>query len=355
MSDRSRSRTPARALVPVVPLHVEYVAPGPGEAIDAVAFVVRTVTDPVVAALFAACGLAITGALLAYLRVAPRVPDVAVLRGTLAGYADLVPWMLRLSMGLPLLGAGFAGYLFSPAVATTGGLRLVLVGLGFALLVGLATRVTAVATLGLYLVTVALHPGALLAMEYVPGLVAIAILGGGRPSADEMFGDVADAEGTLFGRLDPFHRPASVIAARLDPARRYVPVVVRVGLGVTFVYLGVVEKLLDPGHALTVVAKYDLTAVVPVAPEVWVLGAGLAEIALGLALLAGLFTRAGAAAAFALFTVTLFGLPDDPVLAHVTLFGLASVVFTLGSGPLALDRRVGGSAPVPVPGARHPR
>jgi len=54
--------------------------------------------------------------------------------------------------------------------------------------------------------------------------------------------------------------------------------------------------------------------------------------------LTGLLVFLGAAVAFLVFTATLFGLPDDPVLAHVTLFGIASAVFTLGSGPLALDR-----------------
>lgn len=328
-----------------LPIHVDYVAPGPGEALDAAAFVVRTVTDPSVAALFLAGGVAVVGALGGYLRLAPRVPDVAVLRRTLAGYEDLVPWMLRLSMGLPLLGAGFAGYLFSPVVPTPPGLRLVQVALGFALLVGLATRVTAAVALGLYLAIVVGYPRAALAMEYVPGLLSLAVLGGGRPSADEMLRDVATADGTYFGRIDPVHRLGADVADRLDPYRGYVPVVLRIGLGVTFVYLGVVEKLLDPGQALTVVAKYDLTAVVPVSPGAWVIGAALAEVALGIALLLGLFTRGAAAAAFVLFTVTLFGLPDDPVLAHITLFGLASAVFTLGSGPLALDRRLGDVAP----------
>jgi hypothetical protein len=37
----------------------------------------------------------------------------------------------------------------------------------------------------------------------------------------------------------------------------------------------------------------------------------------------------------------LFGLPDDPVLAHVTLFGMASAVFTLGAGPLSIDWWIG--------------
>ncbi len=93
------------------------------------------------------------------------------------------------------------------------------------------------------------------------------------------------------------------------------------------------QKILQPGLALSVVDRYDLTAVIPVAPELWVLGAGLAETALGLALLFGVFTRASAATAIGMFTLTLFALPDDPVLAHVALFGMASAVLITGSGP----------------------
>jgi hypothetical protein len=48
-----------------------------------------------------------------------------------------------------------------------------------------------------------------------------------------------------------------------------------------------------------------------------------------------------AAVSFVLFTTTLFGLPDDPVLAHVALFGMASAVFTLGAGPLSFDHWFG--------------
>jgi len=109
-------------------------------------------------------------------------------------------------------------------------------------------------------------------------------------------------------------------------------------MGVAFVYLGLIEKLGSSDRALQVVTKYDLTAVVPVDPGMWVLGAGLMEIVVGLALVVGLLTRASAATAFVLFTLTLFGLPDDPVLAHVTLFGMASAIFTLGAGPFSLDQ-----------------
>jgi uncharacterized membrane protein YphA (DoxX/SURF4 family) len=76
-------------------------------------------------------------------------------------------------------------------------------------------------------------------------------------------------------------------------------------------------------------------------PGLWVLGAGLTEVVVGLAFVVGLFTRGAAAVSFLLFTTTLFGLPDDPVLVHVTLYGLVSALFTLGAGPLSIDHWIG--------------
>jgi uncharacterized membrane protein YphA (DoxX/SURF4 family) len=57
-----------------------------------------------------------------------------------------------------------------------------------------------------------------------------------------------------------------------------------------------------------------------------------------LAILLGLATRAAAMIAFTVLTLTLFGLPDDPVIAHVGLFGSASVLVVLGAGRWSLDR-----------------
>jgi len=34
---------------------------------------------------------------------------------------------------------------------------------------------------------------------------------------------------------------------------------------------------------------------------------------------------------------TLFGLPDDPVVAHISLFGLVSALLITGSGPYSVD------------------
>ncbi|OYR39761.1 DoxX family protein [Halorubrum sp. Ib24] len=352
MSVRSRSvAIVALALVATLAArpaaaHVDYVTEGSGDPIDAVAFTAEVLSDPFNAALFAGSGLLVTAGIAAYLWVRPTIVDVVVLREKLASYGDLVAWMLRLAVGLPLVGAGFQGYLFAPTLSFDTGasplLRVLFIGLGFCLLFGLATRI--VSTVGLLTyawVFLAVDPIVVLAVEYVPVFVALAILGGGRPSADDMLLEVASTPGSYYGRIDPVHHLKGFLDESTAPLRRYVPTVLRVGMGISFVYLGLIQKLADPGSALLVVEKYGLTSVVPVDAGLWVVGAGVTEIAVGVALIAGFFTRGAAALSFVLFTTTLFGLPDDPVLAHVALFGMASAVFTLGSGPLAFDHWFG--------------
>ncbi|MFC7187295.1 DoxX family protein [Halorubrum yunnanense] len=329
-----------------VAAHVDYVTEGSGDPIDAVTFTAEVLSDPFNAALFGGSGFLAVAGIAAYLWIRPTILDIVVLRKKLAGYGDLIPWMLRLAVGLPLVGAGFQGYLFAPTLSFDVGasplFRLLFIGLGFFLLFGLGTRIaSAVGLLTYAWVLVAVDPAVVLAMEYVPVLVALAVLGGGRPSADDMLLEVASTPGSYYGRIDPVHHLKSFLDDSMGPLRRYVPTVLRVGMGVSFVYLGLIQKLADPGSALLVVEKYGLTSVVPVDAGLWVVGAGMTEIAVGVALIAGFFTRGAAALSFVLFTTTLFGLPDDPVLAHVALFGMASAVFTLGSGPLAFDRWVG--------------
>ncbi|WP_101298162.1 DoxX family protein [Halegenticoccus soli] len=322
--------------------HVEYVTPG-GDPVEVAAFLVDALTDPF-NLLVLAGGAVVLGAILGlYLRVRPARRDVDVLRASLASYRDLLPWLLRLSIGLPLVGAGFTGYYFTPLYRPPAPtfVRLFGIAVGFLLLFGLATRfVAAVGLLG-YLAGVVAEPALLLAFEYVPAFLAIVLVGGGRPSADEVIARMADDERTLYSRIDPFYRRLAVpFRRRIEPYEAFVPTVLRVGLGLTFLYLSVAEKLVNPGDALAVVGKYDLTAVVPVAPELWVVGAGLVEALVGVMLILGLFTRAFAGVAFLLFVTTLFGLPDDPVLAHISLFGLVSALLVTGAGPFAFDARL---------------
>ena len=325
--------------------HVDYVTDEGTDQLDGVAFVAETLSDTTNIILVVGGVIAVAALVTAYFSVAPHIEDVVILRQALVQYDDLIPWMLRLSVGLPLVGAGFIGYLFSPAAPfdQTGRplLRVGLIGLGFLLLFGLATRIVSSLGLAAYAATLALEPAAILAIEYVPGFIALLILGGGRPSADHMLQQVASSDGTLYGRVDPVHRLKQFLDDVTTPYRQFVPVILRLGMGVAFIYLGLTQKLGNPAQSLAVVEKYNLTAVVPVEPELWVLGAGLTEMAVGIALIVGVFTRANAAIAFVLFTLTLFGLPDDPVLAHISLFGLASALFIMGAGPWSFDNWAG--------------
>lgn len=332
--------------------HVRYVAEADASTAAVWTFVASVLSVPMNAALVGLGSVGVVGSIAWYHWTRPAEQDVAALRSAVEAYRPFLPWMLRLSVGLPLLGAGFAGYFFTPAVPTS--VRVPQVTLGFLLLFGLATRATAVVGLGLFLVGLVRNPAFLLVSEFVGGFVAIVLLGAGRPSADHLLKGVAETEGTLYGRIDPVHRAADRFNAAVDPFEQYAPVAVRLTLGATFVYLGLWEKLAHPERALSVVAKYDLTALVPVDPGLWVLGAAAVEIAVGVLLVLGLFTRAAAAAGFLALTLTLFGLPDDPVLAHITLFGLTSVLFVTGAGPRSVDdwlcnRRSPGRS-VPSPG-----
>ena len=321
--------------------HVRYVVDGPEDVESIVAFVVSTLSDPIHAGLVGGGGLATVAGVLAYRRYRPFQVDLAVFTRTMDAYRDLLPWLLRLSLGIPLIGAGFTGYFFTPLVESNA--RILFIGLGFLMLFGLATRAVAIVTLVVYLAGLVVEPLLLLQFEYVGGLLALALVGSGRPSADDVLDDVASDDDTVYGRIDPIHEFAERFRARIAPAEPLAPVAIRVSLGLTFAYLGIVEKLLNPGYALAVVTKYDLTAIVPVAPDLWVVGAALAEIAVGAVLVVGLYTRAAAALSLVLFTLTLFGLPDDPVLAHLTLFGLASALMITGAGPYSLDDAFGQS------------
>ena len=321
--------------------HVVYVSEE-DEPGDGIAFLVEMATDPQTVAVFGTGFVFLVAVALTYLRWRPAWRDVAAFRSALASYTDLLPWLLRLGFGLPLVGAGIMGEFFNPALTPPLLPEVIRVGqlvAGFALLFGFATRAIAALTLGVYLVSLPFVPTLIISPEWAFGLFVIVLLGSGRPSADQVIERVAATQGTLIGRLDPVHVYAPNLRAAVTPVRSYVPTILRVGLGTTFIALGVLEKLLAPNMAAAVAAEYGLTAV-PIPVEYWVLGAGLTEVLLGTAILVGLFTRAATLVALVMFVAALFVIPDDPVLAHVGLFSMISALLITGAGPVSVDRWV---------------
>jgi len=318
--------------------HVDYVTEGGGGGPGVVDFLTAVFSNPLNLVLLGIGGVGVAVATAGWLRYGDRVKDVTVMRRTLRSYQPYLGWLLRLAIGLPLMGAGFGGYFFSPAVPVEA--RLVQITLAFLLLFGLATRLAAAAGLVTYAVGLATHfPTLLLGSEYVAGFLGILLVGPGQPSADLLFRRLVLTDGTIASRFRDVTTPNDLLAS-VGVEKATAPLFIRLFLGFNFAYLGVTEKWLDPGRALQVVEKYQLTSVLPVAPEMWVFGAGLGELVVGLCILTGTFTRSAAGAGFLILTTTLFGLPDDPVLAHVTLFGLTSALLITGSGPVALDRSV---------------
>ena len=202
------------------PAHVKYVIEG-GESINAIRFPSEALSEPVNALVLAESAIAIIAVVAVYLRYRPAGCDIRVLQDALSQYEDLLPWLLRLSIGLPFVGAGFAGYFFSPIMPTS--TRLFEVAVDFFLLFGLATRfVAGVGFLG-YLIGLVSYPELLLAAEYVPGFIAIILLGGGRPSADQVLARIAATDETLYSGIDPIYQRLSVPFTRVvEPYMSYV-------------------------------------------------------------------------------------------------------------------------------------
>jgi uncharacterized membrane protein YphA (DoxX/SURF4 family) len=323
---------------PPVLAHVIYVTPEEPSP-DPIGFLIETLSDPLALVLVLG-GLALAVvALLAWLRWRPVWQPWERLVERAWTYRELVPWMLRLSFGLVLIGSGLTRTVFAGDAPMGGWPYILQTALGFLLLLGFAVRLAALAGLVGYAVALVMEPKLVVIWDLAGGLLAIALVGPGRPSLDDLLraafprGPGARLATDRFG-----------VASYADA----VPLVVRFALGGALLASSVVDKLLVYRQGLATVERYQLASVVPVSPELWVVGAALVEGALGLAILLGIATRLSAIAAFSVLTLTLFALPDDPAIAHVGLFGTASILVVLGAGRWSVDawleRRAAGAS-----------
>lgn len=309
-------------------LHVEYVT-DPEPSPDPISFLLDTLAQPGTIPMLLA-GFVVVGLLvLAWARWRPLEEARLRFVERAETYREYVPWIVRLSAGLVIIGAGLSRMLFEPRIEAPSVAAFLLTGTGFLLLLGLAVRPAALVGLGVYAVSFVFHPQLVMMLDVVGALAVAAVLGPGRPSVDDLLR-------AAFPR-----GPGAKVATENLAAGRFddvVPLLVRLGLGGAFVASGIVDKLGIYEQALEAVHKYGLTSVVPVSPEMWVVGASAIETSLGLAVLLGIMTRFSAIIGFTVLTLALFGLPDDPVIAHVALFGLSSALVILGGGRWSVDR-----------------
>ncbi len=309
----------ALLLVPAALAHVGYVTTPEEMAANAGAdwaFLLTPLLDPIYLALM--IGTAIAIPLLVWL--ARKLTLIQRMRDHIKTHAirydTLIPWMLRLSLGIMLIGAGVHHSLILPSVPAAGWLGTLEILLGFLLLAGLLTGFAAFGAIALYAYALVQDWYAVGNLDVLAIAFAILVLGNALPGIDDLFGF------ELFPRWHGL--------------RAYAPTILRIGIGIAFSFLAVYEKLLNPRLSAVVIEKFALDAIIPVSVPMWVLAAGLIELAVGLAILFGLMTRLSVATAFIVLSLSFFFFGED-VASHITIFGTLSVLFVTGGGPWSID------------------
>ena len=266
---------------------------------------------PVIGAFVLAIGA--TG--LAYL-IQHRVPEPRAIR-SLERYAATGPLALRIALGVALIAAAAANWLFVPSLvldrdAIGVALRAIEAGCGLFLLAGVFTRYVAIvlALLGV----VAMVPfsiESILEQIHILGIAVFLLLAGpGRVSVDARRRADRSIE----------HEKAPTAAINL----------LRIAMGFGIAYGALTEKLLNPPLAQALLDQSPFLNVLRplgVGDPAFIWLAGATELVVGVVVLSGQITRPVMAIGFALFTVTLivFGLPE--LIGHLPFYGIMLTLF----------------------------
>jgi uncharacterized membrane protein YphA (DoxX/SURF4 family) len=266
---------------------------------------------PVIGAFVLAIGA--TG--LAYL-IQHRVPEPRAIR-SLERYAATGPLALRIALGVALIAAAAANWLFVPSLvldrdAVGVALRAIEAACGLFLLAGVFTRYVAIvlALLGV----VAMVPfsiESILEQIHILGIAVFLLLAGpGQVSVDARRRADRSIE----------HEKAPTAAIKL----------LRIAMGFGIAYGALTEKLLNPPLAQALLDQSPFLNVLRplgVGDPAFIWLAGATELVIGVVVLSGQITRPVMAIGFALFTVTLivFGLPE--LIGHLPFYGIMLTLF----------------------------
>ena len=233
-------------------------------------------------------------------------------------YRSFIPWITRLSLGLILIGGATNNFFISPVIETPfGWLAVVQLILGFFLMAGFLVEFSAVVTLVLFIYALIQDPYIIGSFDILALIISLFILDSRRPGIDD-----------IVGIPDFLH---------IKKWRKYLPTVLRVGIGIGMSYLAIVEKIMTPNLAAFVAETTELVNVIPVSSMMWAFSAGIIELAVGILLIIGWHTRLASVAALFILSMSFFYFGED-VTSHVTLFGTLSAVFILGVGSFGIDK-----------------
>lgn len=307
---------------PLAFAHVGYVIPEQEMSRKAGAdfdFLFSVFRDPLNIGLIAGTILAVAVIYFALKRSSLFMNRVALLQNKTLSYFELTPWMMRLILGIALIGAGTSQALISPLTTHISLFSFIQILLGFLLLTGFFLTPAVLFSALLFLMALAQNFYLIGNLDFFALATSLLILANPKPGLDDLLGI------PLFSRLQFL--------------KSWVPFILRIGIGGAMMFLAIYEKFLNPHFSQLVVDNYHLTSIIPVSPAMWVLSAGLIEFLVGLLLIIGLHTRLIAAIAFCVLALSFFYF-HEAVFSHITLFGTLSVIFVMGGGKLSVDESI---------------
>lgn len=231
-------------------------------------------------------------------------------------YHEFIPWIIRIALGIALLGAGTTEVLVSPTLANMPQFATLQITLGFLFLLGFMLVPVTIVTIILYIIALSHNVYLIGNIEFLALALGFLAFHSYRPGLDDIFD---------FQFFKHLHISRHILAP-----------ILRLGIGSAMIFLSLYEKILNPHMSAEVVSIYHLTSIVPVDPAMWVLGAGIVEFAVGFFLLIGFYTRTTAFVAFMVLSTTFFFFKES-VTAHITLFALLSILLIEGGGILSID------------------
>jgi len=234
----------------------------------------------------------------------------------LNSYHELVPWIIRLCLGIALIGAGTGHFLISPIMATSALIANIEILLGFLFLAGFLLVPATIATIIIYIIAITTDTYFLGNLDFLALAIGLLVFHSARPGVDDILG--------------------ISLLKFIKIKRLYLDLILRIGVGTAMIYLGLFEKILNPLLAEHVVNQFSLTSVIPVTAATWTLATGIIETALGLIIMFGLFTRIAAIISIIVISITFFFF-NEAVFSHVTLFGILSIIAVEGSSIFSLD------------------
>ena len=238
------------------------------------------------------------------------------------GYTIFTPWMLRLSLGIALIGSGTAQTLISPVLEGFPLFGTVQILLGFLIMAGFLVVPAAIAALGIFIYGLTIDWYLFGNLDFAAIALSLIILNNEKPGIDDLLG---------------ISQISTIAPAKF--LRHLTPIILRIGVGSAMIFLALYEKILNPHITELIVNNFGLATAIPVSPEMWVVSTGIIELIIGLAILFGLFTRVASAVAFVVLSLSFFYFGEE-VSSHITLFGILAVLFITQGGAFSIDKKL---------------